>query len=182
HPFADLWRRRRSPLRAIVPFWMLIITSLAAATWQWHSIQLYSSPWAWIPALGLFGAAISVYRRMPSQFGVANFSGHAELNVQSERRLVTTGMHARVRHPIYLAHLCTLLAFKIGSGLLVDYGLLVFALVTGAVMILLEECELERRFGDDWREYRSRTGAILPSLRRASAGANANLAPEVKAR
>jgi protein-S-isoprenylcysteine O-methyltransferase Ste14 len=93
---------------------------------------------------------------------------------------VTTGLHARVRHPIYLAHLCMLLGFTIGSGLSVDYALLGFTLIAGAVMIALEERELERRFGEEWREYKSRSGAIFPKS--SANSADANVASEARAR
>lgn len=183
HPFADFWRRRRSPLQTIVALWALIIAALAAATWRWHSLQLYSTPLTWLVALPFFAAAILVYRRMPAQFGVANFSGQAELSAQSEHRLVTTGMHACVRHPIYLAHLCTLLGFTVGSGLLVAYVLLGFALITGAVMITLEENELGRRFGEEWREYKKKTGALFPPAKKYSAPLSAvALVPDRKPR
>lgn len=55
-----------------------------------------------------------------------------------------------------------LLGFAVGSGLAANYVLLAFALITGALMIVLEERELERRFGDEWREYKRRTGAMVP--------------------
>ena len=164
HLFADFWRRQRSPFRAILPLWLLIIAAIAALTWPWHILRLYETPWAWLPAAALFALGISVYRRMRSHFGAANLSGHSEVAAGSEQKLVTTGMHARVRHPIYLAHLCMLLGWTIGSGLAVNYALLAFAFVSGAVMIVLEERELERRFGDEWREYKRQTGAVVPSL------------------
>ena len=166
HPFADSWRKRRSPLRFIVPLWALVNAVLAAATWPWRLVRIYSSLWALLPAFVLFAMAVSVYRRVPSQFGIANFSGKTELSSQAEQRLVTSGLHARVRHPIYLAHLCTLLAFTVGSGLLVSYALVGFALISGAIMIVLEERELEGRFGGAWREYKQRTGAILPIIKK----------------
>jgi protein-S-isoprenylcysteine O-methyltransferase Ste14 len=74
-----------------------------------------------------------------------------------------------VRHPIYLAHLCTIAAFTIGSGMAVNYALLGFAIVTGAVMVRLEEKELAGRFGDDWRDYKRRVPAIIPHKRRTTA-------------
>ena len=77
-----------------------------------------------------------------------------------------TGIRSRVRHPIYLAHLCELLAWGVGSGLVVIYGLLVFVAITGAVLIRLEERELERRFGQEYRDYKQRVPAILPVFRR----------------
>jgi protein-S-isoprenylcysteine O-methyltransferase Ste14 len=35
-------------------------------------------------------------------------------------------------------------------------------MVTGAVMIRLEDKELEQRFGDEYREYRRKVPALVP--------------------
>ncbi|MGH9579834.1 MAG: methyltransferase family protein [Terriglobales bacterium] len=51
-----------------------------------------------------------------------------------------------------------------GSGLVVCYALSLFAIATGWVMIVLEERELERRFGDAYREYKRRTPALVPRI------------------
>jgi len=164
HPFTGYWRsRQRSPFRALVPAWIAICLVLALITWPWHSQHLYQTPFAWIASVFLFALAISIYRRIGRDFGGANVSGRNQLSPSAEQRLVTTGMHARVRHPIYLAHLCMLLGWTVGSGLLVDYALLVFALATGAVMIAMEERELEGRFGEPFKDYRQRVPAILPT-------------------
>ena len=74
-------------------------------------------------------------------------------------------MRARVRHPVYLAHLCEMLAWSIGTGLLVCWLLTGFAIVTGAAMIRMEDAELEERFGEQFRDYRSRVPALLPRFR-----------------
>jgi protein-S-isoprenylcysteine O-methyltransferase Ste14 len=79
-----------------------------------------------------------------------------------EQRLVTSGIRARVRHPVYLGHLCELLAWSAGSGLVVCYGLTGFAIVTGAIMIRMEDAELEKRFGEEYRAYRQSVPAIVP--------------------
>ena len=55
-----------------------------------------------------------------------------------------------------------LLAWTVGSGLLVNYCLLVSTVITGTVMIILEERELEKRFGQQFLEYRKNTHAIVP--------------------
>jgi len=49
-----------------------------------------------------------------------------------------------------------------GTGLLVCWVLTGFAIATGAVMIRMEDAELERRFGDEYRRYRERVPAVLP--------------------
>jgi protein-S-isoprenylcysteine O-methyltransferase Ste14 len=56
-----------------------------------------------------------------------------------------------------------MLAWSIGTGLAVLYALTVFAAVTGVVMIRLEDKELEQRFGEEYRRYRSHVPALIPS-------------------
>lgn len=79
-------------------------------------------------------------------------------------RLITTGIRARVRHPVYLGHLCEMLAWSIGRGLLVCWLMTAFAVLTGAAMIRFEDAELEKRFGGPYREYRKNVPAVLPRL------------------
>ncbi len=54
-----------------------------------------------------------------------------------------------------------LLAWTLGSGEVVLYGLTIFALLTGWPMIRQEEAELERRFGDEYRAYKRAVPATL---------------------
>jgi len=44
------------------------------------------------------------------------------------------------------------------------YCLTAFAIATGALMIRMEEAELEQRFGEDYREYKRRVPAFFPRL------------------
>ena len=169
HPFAGRWQRmNRSPYRALLPVWFLMIVALGWLTWPWHSQQLYSTPWTWIPALPFLVAGVRVYRRMFAEFGAHKVSGEAELRPSEHRQeLVTTGLHGRSRHPIYLAHLCNLAGWALGSGLLTVYVLLVVnAFITFPVMVYMEERELEGRFGQSFREYKARVPLVpLPRLK-----------------
>ncbi len=61
-----------------------------------------------------------------------------------------------------------MLAWSLGTGLVVCYGLTVFAVVTGAVMIRLEEKELEQRFGKEYRDYQRNVPAVVPRIRAKS--------------
>jgi len=78
--------------------------------------------------------------------------------------LVTTGIRARVRHPVYLGHLCELIGWSLGTGLAAIYFLAAFAIITGAVMIRIEDEELQRRFGEPYRQYRDSTPSVIPRL------------------
>jgi protein-S-isoprenylcysteine O-methyltransferase Ste14 len=167
HPRAHRWRARvRSPFRVLVPAWITMWIGAGALTGPWRKLALYSTPWTWIPAGLLFATGVTLYLRSGAHFSLAQLGGLPELRPKDDRhRLVTSGIRARVRHPIYLAHLCEMLAWSLGTGLVVCYLLTAFAIVTGAVMIRMEDSELEKRFGPEFMAYRRKVPAILPIVR-----------------
>ena len=110
--------------------------------------------------MGLF-----IYSRSGKNFSAKQLGGLPEVQgANREQRLVTDGIRARVRHPVYLAHLCEMLTWSVGTGLAVCWGLTAFAIVTGALMIQMEDAELEKRFGDTYRAYRNSVPAVLPRV------------------
>ena len=117
----------------------------------------------WLAALPFFFLAWPIYRRIFTEFGGRNLSGAAEImNDAGSGSLVNTGMHSRMRHPIYVAHLCNFAGLTIGSGLTMNFALLAISLmVTYPLMIALEERELEKRFGASYREYK-KSVPLLP--------------------
>lgn len=167
HPFAAYWRsHQRSPHRLLIPLWMGMWIVMGAITWPWRAVVLYTRWLAWLPAIALFGCGLLIYRSAKRDFTKAQLSGIAEIRRDHpDHRLVTSGIRARVRHPVYLGHLCEMLAWSVGTGMAVLYALTAFAMLTGAFMIRREEAELDERFGDAYRVYRRRVPAILPSFR-----------------
>ncbi|HEX3351334.1 MAG TPA: isoprenylcysteine carboxylmethyltransferase family protein [Terriglobales bacterium] len=166
HSRTEYWRsRQRSPYRLLVPVWIAMWIALAAITMPWRNLLLYDTPWAWIPGTLLFAAGLWIYNRAGTGFSAAQLGGLPEVRAgHSEQRLVTTGLRTRVRHPVYLGHLCEMLAWSIGTGLAVCYGLTGLAMISGAIMIRLEDKELEQRFGDQYQRYKSSTPTIWPRL------------------
>jgi protein-S-isoprenylcysteine O-methyltransferase Ste14 len=139
----------------VIPAWFVMVAAVDLTTWPWREAVLYHSPAAWAVAAVLFA------HRSRLDFSHVRIVGRIEPKHGPERRLVTGGTRQHIRHPIYLAHLCMLLAWTVGSGELVLYGLTVFAVVTGWPMIRQEEKELERRFGDEHRVYKGAVPATL---------------------
>jgi protein-S-isoprenylcysteine O-methyltransferase Ste14 len=166
HPRAEYWRsRKRSPYLVLLPAWAAMWAVMALITSRWREVQVYSSGWSWVPALFLFGVGLRLYRQSSKNFSARQLGGVPEVvKGLGEQRLVMTGIRARVRHPVYLAHLCEMLAWSIGTGLVACYGLTAFAALTGAVMIRMEDRELERRFGEEYRQYRARVPAVVPRV------------------
>jgi len=166
HPRADKWRKQeRSPFRVLVPAWLMMWVGIGAITGHWRNVQFYSTPWSWLPAALLFASGIFLYSRSGAQFSWAQLGGLPELRSdRRDDRLITTRIRARVRHPVYLAHLCEMLAWSVGTGLLVCWGLTAFAMLTGAVMIRMEDKELKRRFGEEYLDYQAKVPAVVPRI------------------
>jgi protein-S-isoprenylcysteine O-methyltransferase Ste14 len=165
HPFAEYWRaRRRNPYLILVPAWIGLWAVVAGITLPWRLTVLYHTQLLWIPAVALLAVGIWLYTQSGKNFSREQLGGFPEVRGHHEQRLITEGIRARVRHPVYLAHLCEMTAWSIGSGLAVSWGLTAFAMVTGAVMIWMEDRELEERFGSDYRGYRSRVPALFPKM------------------
>ncbi|HTS08476.1 MAG TPA: isoprenylcysteine carboxylmethyltransferase family protein [Candidatus Eisenbacteria bacterium] len=166
HPRADKWREQpRSPFRVLVPAWLTMWVGIGAITGHWRKIQFYSTAWTWIPALMLFAAGVFLYSRSGAHFSWAHLGGLPEVrNGHRDDRLITTGIRARVRHPVYLGHLCEMLAWSVGTGLMVCWALTAFAMATGAVMIRMEDAELKRRFGEEYLKYQARVPAVVPKI------------------
>ena len=167
HPHADFWRSRRtSPYKILLPLWIAMWLLVAAITARWRTAQLYKTNFTWIPSVALFVTGFVIYKLAHHRFTLAQLAGLPELLPGRERQpLVTTGIRAHIRHPVYLAHLCEMLAWSLGSGLAVCWTLTAFAVLTGSIMITTEDNELEARFGDEHRQYRSKVPALIPTIK-----------------
>ncbi len=166
HPHAHRWRAKvRSPFRFLVPAWLTMWVGIGVLSEHWRDVTIYDTRIAWIPAVALFGAGFYLYIRSGAHFSWAQLGGRPEVRAgHDEDRLITTGIRAHVRHPVYLAHICEMLAWSIGTGLLVCWVLTAFAIATGAVMIRMEDAELEKRFGDEFRRYQCSVPSLIPRL------------------
>ena len=166
HPRTEYWRsRKRSPYIILLPAWLAMWILVAVATARWRHIALYSTPWPWVPAILLFTTGFWLYSQARKNFSTRQLGGLPEvISGHNEQRLVTTGIRAHVRHPVYLGHLCEMLAWSMGTGLAVCFGLTAFAVITGWLMIRMEDRELEQRFGEEFTRYRLTVPAVLPKL------------------
>ena len=166
HPLANYWRaRKRSPYLFLLPVWLAMWIVLGLLTSPWRHESFYKTPWTGLPAVLLFLTSLWIYSQSGKHFSRAQLSGLPELlPSHHEQRLVTWGIRSRIRHPVYLAHLCGMLAWSVGTGLEVCYVLTAFAIVTGAIMIRWEDAELEERFGQEYRVYREKVPAVVPRI------------------
>ena len=163
HPLAEYWRKKNLSLKRVGPAWPLLWGVAGALTYGWRHVRLYEQRLLWIPAVTFIALAMAVYRQARQNFSTDQVLGRSELEPDKhEQRLVTEGIRGRIRHPYYLAHLLHLTGWMVGTGSAATVALWVFGVMTGAVMLPLEERELVQRFGDAYREYQRRVPALFP--------------------
>jgi len=159
----DVVRAERDPLAmialALIP---LAIPGVAAwggrlGVWPLPAAMLLGWAGVVLSAIGL-GLRVAAMRQLGVRFSPL-------LAVQREHALETTGWYARVRHPGYLGSLLASwgAAIAFGSAMALPLALLMTAFQWDRVR--REDRLLEGQFGDAWRAYAARTGALLPRLR-----------------
>ena len=120
-----------------------------------------------VPALSYLGVTVDVaclwlFYRTHRDLG-HNWS--VSLDLRERHTLVTTGVYAFVRHPMYsgfwlmaLAQLLLLPNWVAGPAGLVGFGILFFG------RLRREEAMMIEAFGDEYRAYMHRTACIIPWL------------------
>ena len=115
-------------------------------------------------ALGaaLFAAALILFHRVHSELGR---SWSVTLELRDQHALVTEGLYAHVRHPMYSAFWLWAVAQALllpnwiaGFSGLVGFGVLYFGRVGR------EERMMRDAFGDEYRAYAARTKRIIPGV------------------
>lgn len=165
HPSARKLGRADQPLIRAGAIWLGMWVAMGALTSPWRGVVLYYWTWSWLVAAPFFVGGFTLYVLAFQRFSADQVLGRTELHPSKhEQRLVTGGIRQYIRHPIYLAHFCELIAWSIGTGMAVLYAMTAFAAITGVFMVRAEDRELEARFGEEFREYRDRVPGLFPRL------------------
>lgn len=145
----------------VVPTLWTISLVLYVLGFEWFD---YSVPLPlWLRWVGVVVMALClplsslVYRKLGAH-------SSKSLEVQKNHRLVTDGAYRYVRHPVY----ATLILCAVGACL-VTANLVVSAMAAAVALVLWlrikkEETILVARFGDEYRAFMARTGALIPKL------------------
>lgn len=131
----------------------------------WLDFANYSLPgWAgWLGLPVLVGAAWVLWRAQ-TDLGV-NWS--PTLQIMSEHKLITRGIYAYLRHPIYAAVWLTGLAQLLMLGnWIAGPACLVLFLPVFVVRVPREEQMMLNQFGEEYRAYMRSTGGVIPRLSR----------------
>jgi protein-S-isoprenylcysteine O-methyltransferase Ste14 len=144
------------------------VISFAPILWLMVTLPdrfLYQIPAPWI-YLSLVGQIVAVVLLVAGVLhtDTLSFVGLRQLFEGEKRssRLVTSGLYRWVRHPLYTAGLLFIWLTPVMSqnSLVVIIAATVYIIV-GA---FYEERKLEREFGPDYAEYKSKTPMLIPGL------------------
>jgi len=88
----------------------------------------------------------------------------AEVTIQKDHRLITSGLYCYIRHPRYLGALCV--AFGLSLTFRSWIGLLLSVLLPGLLLerIRDEEALMHQEFGREWEDYCGRSWRLIPWL------------------
>lgn len=78
-------------------------------------------------------------------------------------RLATSGIYERMRHPQYVGFVLIMFGFLLQWPTLLTLAMFPVLVGVYAALARREERECETRFGDEFRQYRLRTPAFIPS-------------------
>ncbi len=127
----------------------------------WLDFAYYDLP-GWLGWVGtaVFALALLLLWRSHADLG-RNWS--AILRIRQEHSLVTNGVYRHIRHPMYAAHLLWAIAqgFLLGNWL-AGWIFLVAFIPMYLVRAPKEEQMMLEQFGQEYRQYISRTGGITP--------------------
>jgi protein-S-isoprenylcysteine O-methyltransferase Ste14 len=136
-------RHLRDSLRQTLGILMIILLAVVARP---------THPWFWVGAcLAVLGILVRLWA-----------SGYVKKNEE----LATRGPYAWVRHPLYVGNLLLAAGFALAAHRWWAYILVgAFLLFFYPNAIREEDAKLRRLFGPVWKEWRSATWALVPSLR-----------------
>ena len=142
----------------------ILVWTFAPKFMEWSALSLPDwARWAGL-ALGLASIVLNAWsHKTLSQKLGEDFD--PVLRLLKVPALVKDGPYATMRHPIYLAFLMMQLSvLLLTSNWLIGWSGIAIIVAVIAIRIPEEEKMLIEQFGDEYRAYRKKTGALLPKL------------------
>ncbi|MFK4291310.1 protein-S-isoprenylcysteine O-methyltransferase Ste14 [Bacillus sp. RC240] len=112
--------------------------------------------------LGVIIGLIGVWIRFSSMKILGRFYSR-NVGMQGGHKLIQNGLYKYVRHPGYLGSFLTFLGFAISSFIAIIINIILFFLVY-SYRIKIEERILITLFGEQYKQYQSKTWRIIPFL------------------
>jgi protein-S-isoprenylcysteine O-methyltransferase Ste14 len=145
-------------------FLAMFFLPLFYSTTNWLDFANYSLPnWAgWLGVI-LILLALAIFRQSHADLGL-NWS--PSLEIRKEHKLITNGIFRYIRHPMYASQWIWVIAqpLLLQNWLAGFLDLFVFIFFY-TLRVRAEEKMMLETFGDEYREYMKKTGAIFPKMK-----------------
>jgi len=136
--------------------------------WMWNLISLmYKGYPSSIIALLVFETLLIIIGGALFLWGLI----HIAVTKVKKKGLATTGIYKYIRHPQHLGLMLILFAFSLYIPETCDKGIYVHELLSWGLSALvmffwsdLEDRHLAKKFGDEFDEYRRKTGSFFPRI------------------
>jgi protein-S-isoprenylcysteine O-methyltransferase Ste14 len=150
-------------LLCAAPLYLAFLAYMANPRWMsWSSVPLP----AWLRWLA---AAVGL-AMLPALYWVVSTLGKnisETVLTKDDHQLVTAGPYRWVRHPLYAVATISFLALGIVAANWFIVAMAVIIIIGMAAFVIpREEAHLLSKFGDRYRAYMERTGALAPRLKR----------------
>jgi protein-S-isoprenylcysteine O-methyltransferase Ste14 len=153
--FVSLRERRYHGIPRFFAFEVLFILGLL------NSLVWFKDPLSILQICSWLLFIISIYYAFTA-FSLFQRHGKPGRNFENTTKLVTTGLYRYIRHPMY----GSLLIFGFGIFLKSiswrSFILLIIIAVALFITCKVEEKEMKKKFGDEYREYMKRTKMWVP--------------------
>lgn len=165
HPFVAFWRR-------LGPIWTYALVgigcfALMVPLWT-HRVALLGADlgtrW-WTVVLGavLYVAGVAVWRERRKHLTISMLTGLPQIDPRRpDNRLLTEGIYGLIRHPRYVEFTLGMIGLALVANHLGAYVVVAITVVALLGVVVVEERELEARFGDEYRDYRARVPRFVP--------------------
>ena len=136
---------------------------LLYSTTNWLDFANYTLPtWAGWIGVALIAAALYVFWRAHADLGL-NWS--PTLEIREKHELITRGIYGVIRHPMYSSQWILAIAQPLLlQNWLVGFANLIIFIPFYFLRVQAEEKMMLDSFGDEYRDYMKKTGAILPKV------------------
>ena len=148
---------------SLAVIWIVILAGLGVAIWLGKTLPDATLPWPQtLYPIGLTLFVVGVALRWWSIETLGRFFT-VQVAIHSDHQLIQKGPYRYLRHPSYTGALFAFIGFSLCFGNWpAMIALLAPVLVVFAWRIRIEEAALAEAFGEQWRDYVSRTWRLLP--------------------
>ena len=165
HPFVGFWRKAGKTVTYVTL--TIVFIAVGGAVYLVRdpilAVDYGTNRWLWIPAILCYLATVWIQIRIRRQLTFRVLAGVPELDEDGKGgTLLMDGLYARIRHPRYTAVIVGMLAFAFFTNYLAMYVLVPVSAFGLALIVRVEERELEARFGEEYRQYRARVPMFIP--------------------